>query len=155
MRNRLSGITVALSFVWLFAGAQTANAAPLGPICFSTLPFADVLVWFLNSSGSTPNATYFAANGRDLGGDRAQTVSVHVDGNNLVFGYTTLPSAPGAVPVFAGGKVSLATLQGPGQCFAPDLAGCGAFTMKVIACPSTASAPAVSEGATRGLQGQP
>ena len=155
MKKRFCLTTVALSFVWLLGSVPSANAAPIGPICFSTLPFPDVLVLFLNASGTTPNAVHFAANGRDLSGDRAQTASVHIDAaaTTLTFGYSTLPK-PGFVPVFAGGTVSLATLSGPGQCYAPDLASCGAFTMTVIACPSTASASTGSPEATRPSQGQ-
>jgi hypothetical protein len=156
MRRKFCAITVALSAVWLLAGTTSANAQStqaIGPVCFSTLPFADVLVWFLNASGTTANAFYFDANGRDLSGDRAQTVSAHVNaaGTTLSFGYTTLPK-PGAVPVFAGGTVSLSAGSGPGQCYAPDLASCGAFTMKFIACPATAGEPAATAGRAQGQQ---
>ena len=99
-------------------------------------------LWYFDASGSNANAAHFDATGRDLSGSRAQTVAFHITPGNprtLHFGYTTHPK-PGFVPVIAGGTVNLATLTGPGECHAPDLASCGAFTMAVIACPATAVA---------------
>src|SRR5262249_1808651 len=137
--------------------ASTALAAvdpqttPVGPICFSTAPFGDILVWFLDPHGSTANAQHFDGVGRDLSGNRTQSVSVTLNLPNpteLRFGYTTPPQA-GVPPVSAGGRVSLATWTGPGQCFPPDLGSCGAFTMRVIVSPATAAA---SEGRFQGQQ---
>jgi hypothetical protein len=135
------------------ANAQASTQAA-GPICFSTLPFPDVLVWYFDGSGATANASHFDATGRDLSGSRAQTVAFHITPGNprtLHFGYTTHPAA-GFVPVIAGGTIDLSTLSGPGQCFAPDLASCGAFTMAFIACPATAAEEAGAEAAG-GAQG--
>ena len=119
-----------------------ASTQAVGPLCFSTAPFGDILVWYFDASGANANAAHFDATGRDLSGSRAQTVAFHITPGNprtLHFGYTTHPK-PGFVPVIAGGTVNLATLTGPGECHAPDLASCGAFTMAVIACPATAVA---------------
>lgn len=153
MRRKSLVLILALAVVGVLAVAPSAESAPIGPICFSTLPFADVLVWFVNASGSTPNAIYFDGNGRDLSGDRTQSVSMHINaaGTILSFGYTTHPK-PGAVPVIAGGTVNISTLSGPGQCFSPDLASCGAFTMKIIACPANASEPAGTSGPVQGKE---
>jgi hypothetical protein len=115
------------------------QTTPLGPICFSTLPFPDILVWFIDRHGNTPNVFLFDGVGRDLSGNRTQSVTVSFDLPNpteLRFGYTTYPQS-GFVPVIAGGRVSLSTLSGPGECFSSPIA-CGAFTMKVIACPANA-----------------
>ena len=129
-----------------------SSVQAIGPVCFSTAPFGDILVWYFDASGATANAAHFDATGRDLSGSRAQTVAFHVNPGNprtLNFGYTTHPQA-GFVPVIAGGTINLSTGTGPGQCFAPDLAGCGAFTMQIIACPATASqASGPSQGEAR------
>jgi hypothetical protein len=149
-------VTVALALITLASPVPNTNAAserrpltidpqttPQGPICFSTAPFPDILVWFLDRHGNTANALHYDGVGRDLALNRTQSVSVSFDLPNpteLRFGYTTYPQ-PGAaapnVPVIAGGRVSLTTLSGPGECFSPPLP-CGAFTMTAIACPATA-----------------
>lgn len=123
----------------------TPKTSALGPICLSTAPFGDILVWFIDSHGVTPGAYYYDGVGRDLAGNRAQSWTMTIDAavTTLTVGYTTYPSAAGFVPVFAGGTISLATRSGPGQCFAPDLASCGDFTFQVITCPAGA-APAMS-----------
>ena len=121
----------------------TPATSPIGPLCFSTLPFSDVLVWFLDFQGQTPNFQYFDTVGRDVSGNRAQNVSVVLDraASALKVGYTTY-AQPGFVPVTAGGTINLATFSGPGQCFAPDLASCGAFTFQRIPCPAGSLRPA-------------
>src|SRR6185503_14862733 len=84
--------------------AQSSIQA-IGPICFSTAPFVDTLVMFVNASGATANASYYAGNGRDLSGDRVITTNIHIEPGNpatMHFGYTTHPK-PGFVPVIAGG----------------------------------------------------
>lgn len=151
MRKGLVSLTLVLAIVGLLAAASPGNAIPTsGPACFSTAPFADVLVWFFDFNGMTASWFYFDATGRDIAGNRPQSVSVFVDaaGTTLHVGYTTYPK-PGFVPVIAGGTIDLATLSGPGQCFAPDLTSCGAFTFQLIACP----AGALPESSGR-LQGQ-
>jgi len=131
--------------------AQSSIQA-IGPICFSTAPFVDTLVMFVNASGATANASYYAGNGRDLSGDRVITTNIHIEPGNpatMHFGYTTHPK-PGFAPVIAGGTVNLATRSGPGVCYSPDLASCGNFTMAIIACPATASeASGPSQGEAR------
>jgi hypothetical protein len=151
-----TALVVALLLLCLGVSAGPANAQSTqatGPICFSTAPFPDVLVWFITATGATANSIFVDGNGKDISGNRAQTVAVLVDSvggtSNLRFGYTTYPSASGFVPVYAGGTINLATGSGPGQCFAPDLASCGDFTMQIIACPATAA-----QAATQGAQGQ-
>jgi hypothetical protein len=142
---RTSLMVVAATFLLLATRSPATEPAPataaLGPICLSTLPFGDILVWFIDSHGATPGAFYYDGTGRDLSGNRAQTWTMTIDPavTTLTVGYTTYPSAPGFVPVFAGGTISLATRSGPGQCFAPDLASCGDFTFQVIACPAGAA----------------
>jgi hypothetical protein len=114
----------------LGGGTARAQGLDLGAICFSTAPFVDVLVWFLNNSG----ANQVIGSGRDLAGDRSQTVSGVILDGVLNVGYTTHPQS-GLMPVIAGGTIDLATGTGPGQCFAPDLASCGDFTFARIPCP--------------------
>ena len=126
MRNAL---VLALVVLALVIASSEAGAA--GPFCLSTDPFADVFVWFLSSTGGNQ----FAGSGRDLSGDRAQTVSGYVSGNVATVGYTTYPSTPDTVPVTGGGTIDLATGRGPGSCVGPDLASCGSFTFASIACP--------------------
>ena len=135
--------------------APIANAtAPIGPICLTTAPFADQLVWFLDAHGATATKRYFDSVGRDVAGNRSQSVSAFVDGNTLVVGYTTYPQA-GFVPVTAGGRINLGTGNGPGQCFAPDLASCGNFTFQIIACPPGALSGDAPEAELTGrAQGQ-
>ena len=153
MRNALLVASVVLCLGPAVQPAHAQATQATGPICSSTAPFPDVLVWFITGTGSTANSLFIDGNGKDISGNRAQNVSVLIDTvggtTNLRFGYTTYPSAPGFVPVYAGGTVNLATGNGPAQCFAPDLASCGDFTMQIIACPATA---AQSESA--GAQGK-
>ena len=133
------GLAVVLGgFVAVPAHAQSTQAT--GPLCFSTAPFPDILVWFITADGATTNSVFFDGNGKDILGNRPQNVSLLLDttGTTLRFGYTTYPG-PGFVPVFAGGTLNTATLSGTGQCFAPDLASCGDFNMQLITCPTTAS----------------
>ena len=121
------------------ATAAPTPAVPVGPVCFSTAPFSDILVWFVDFKGATPNWNYLDATGQDLAGNRSEAVSVITDhaGTTAKVGYTTYPQA-GFVPVVAGGTIDLATGTGPGQCFAPDALSCGAFTFAKITCPATA-----------------
>jgi prepilin-type processing-associated H-X9-DG protein len=161
MRRAVVSVTVALAVITLASPVPNTNAAserkpltiepqtvPQGPICFSTAPFPDILVWFLDRHGNTANALHFDGVGRDLSLNRTQSVSITFNLPNpteLRFGYTTYPqpgAVPPVVPVIAGGRVSLTTLTGPGECFSPDAASCGAFTMALIACPATAKAAA-------------
>jgi hypothetical protein len=151
MRRAVVCVSVLLAVLTFGSSVPDTNAAskrkpvidpqttPLGPICFSTLPFPDILVWFLDRHGNTAHAFQFDGVGRDLSGNRTQSVSVTIDLPNpteLRFGYTTYPQS-GFVPVIAGGRVSLSTLSGPGECFSSPVP-CGAFTMAVIACPANA-----------------
>jgi hypothetical protein len=118
----------------------TPQTTPVGPLCFSTLPFGDVLVWFLDFHG-TSSVISFDAVGRDLSGNRPQSVSLFFDraANTITWGYVTYPQM-GFVPVTAGGVLNLAAtpISGPGECHAPDLASCGAFTLSLITCPAGA-----------------
>jgi hypothetical protein len=136
----------------LVTPSPASATTPIGPICFSTAPFGDVLVWFLDQQGVTANSVFFDTVGKDLAGARSQAVAVFLDRatRTLQVGYTTHPQ-PGFVPVFAGGTVDLATGMGPGQCFAPDFASCGAFTFQIIPCPAGAG----PEKAAGPIQGKP
>jgi hypothetical protein len=137
----LVGVVAAL----LAITAPDAEAA--GPFCFSIPPFTDVFVWFLNPTG----ANQFAGSGRDLSGDRAQTVSGFVTGNAAVVGYTTYPNSSDFSPVNGGGTIDLGSGTGPGTCFGPDFADCGDFTFATIACPPDATAdPAPGPGRVQG-----
>jgi hypothetical protein len=121
-----------------FVAVEPATAQLLNdgtPTCFKTTPFSDILVWFLNSNGGTQ----LDGSGRDLSGNRSQTVDGFVISGVLHVGYTTYPK-PGFVPVVVGGSINLASGSGPGQCFAPTLASCGSFTFTKIACPLGAAA---------------
>ena len=130
------GILLAPSAVQA-AGSVTPQTTPIGPSCLSTAPFSDTLVWFFDFNGLTANWIYFDGIGQDLSGNRSQSVSAFVDttGTTLHVGYTTYPK-PGFVPVIAGGTIDVATLTGPGQCYAPDFDSCGDFTFQIITCPT-------------------
>lgn len=132
-----------LGMLVLLLAIAAPEAGAAGPFCFSTAPFGDILVWFLNSTG----ANQFAGSGRDLAGDRAQTVSVFVTGTSAVIGYTTYSKGSGLVPVTAGGTINTTTGTGPAACFAPDFAGCGNFTLAAITCPPGATATAAEADA--------
>jgi hypothetical protein len=134
----LVGITVML----LVIAPSAADAA--GPFCLSTEPFSDTFIWFLSSSGGNQ----VVGSGRDLAGDRAQTVAGFISGNILTVGFTTYAGGAGAVPVTGGGTINLGTGRGPGACFAPDFASCGDFTFVSITCPPGAIA---DSGADAGL----
>ncbi|MGH2578198.1 MAG: hypothetical protein ACRDG9_10705 [Actinomycetota bacterium] len=156
MRKAIVSLSVLLAMSGVLVAPPAANATtPLGPICFSTLPFDDVFVWFLDPHGTTANSTFIDAVGKDISilGDRSQSVSVLVDRatSTLRVGFTTYPAENLQVPVIGGGTIDLTTGSGPGECFAPDSASCGPFTFQVIACPA-ASAP-VSESTGR-IQGK-
>ena len=141
MRKAVVSLSVFLAVLGVLVTPPAVNATtPLGPICFSTLPFPDVLVWFLDQQGATATSVYFDTVGKDISGNRSQSVSVVVDRatRSLKVGYTTHPQA-GFVPVIAGGTVDLSTGSGPGTCYAPDFASCGAFTFQTIACPAGAA----------------
>ncbi len=141
MRKSVVSLSVFLAMLGVLVTPPAANATtPLGPLCLSTLPFGDVLVWFLDQQGVTANSVFFDTVGKDLSGNRSQSVSVVLDRatRSLQVGYTTHPQA-GFVPVIAGGTIDLATGSGPGNCYAPDLVSCGAFTFQAIACPAGAA----------------
>jgi hypothetical protein len=138
---RKSLLLLGMTVLALAIAAPEAGAA--GPFCFSTAPFGDVLVWFVNSTGGNQ----FAGSGRDLAGDRAQTVAGFVTGSSAVVSYTTYSKSSGSIPVTAGATLSLATGTGPGACFAPDFAGCGNFTLAAIACPPGATSDAEADAA--------
>ena len=65
MRSRLVvlGLAVVLGgFVAAPAHAQSTQVT--GPLCFSTVPFLDILVWFINADGATANSVFFDGNGK-------------------------------------------------------------------------------------------
>jgi hypothetical protein len=138
-----------LGLVLVLLAFATSDANAVGPFCFTTAPFADTFVWFLNNNG----ANQFIGTGRDLSGDRAQSVTGFVTGNSLIVGYATYSKGGGFVPVTGGGTLSLSTGNGPGNCFAPDLASCGAFTFTLIACPAGALSDEAGDAATGPVQG--
>ena len=92
MRRAVVSATVVLAVITLCSPVPNTNAAsergprnplagvvdpqttPVGPICFSTLPFPDVFVWFLDRHGNTANAFHFDGVGRDLSGNRTLVV---------------------------------------------------------------------------------
>jgi hypothetical protein len=141
MRTALTLLGVTLLLLAIAAPDARAD----GPFCFSTAPFSDIFVWFLNATGGNQ----FAGSGRDLAGDRAQTVSGSLIGNTAVVGYTTYASESGTSPVTGGGTINLDTGTGPGACFAPDFAACGDFTFATVACPPGATADAKADDASK------
>jgi len=116
------------------------------PVCFATPPFVDVFVWFVKATGGNQ----FAGSGRDLEGDRPQTVSGFVVGQTATVGFATHSGTPDTVPVTGGGTIDLATGTGSGSCFAPDFASCGSFTFTSITCPSGTTADATGKARTTG-----
>ena len=129
-----------LGFAVMLLAIVASDAGAAGPFCLSTPPFDDVFVWFVSPTG----ANQFAGSGRDLSGDRAQTVSGFVSGNTVTVGYVTHPGTS-EVPVTGGGTINLASGTGPGSCFGPDLASCGSFTFVTIACPPGATTNAAGD----------
>ena len=137
MRNAL--VLLGIAMMLLAIGPSDAGAA--GPFCFSTAPFVDVFVWFLGTTGGNQ----FVGSGRDLAGDRAQTVSGFVSGSTVTVGFVTHPGTSETVPVTGGGTINLATGTGPGSCFGPDFASCGSFTFVTITCPPGATADSAGD----------
>ena len=127
---------VLLGIAMMLLAIAPSEVGAGGPFCFSTVPFSDIFVWFLSSTGGNQ----FAGSGRDLLGGRAQTVGGFISGNTVTVGYTTHSGTPGSVPVTGGGTIDLGTGRGPGTCFAPDFASCGNFTFASITCPPGATA---------------
>ena len=137
MRN----VLVLLGLAVMLLAIAPSQAGASGPFCFSTTPFSDIFVWFVSSTGGDQ----FAGSGRDLSGDRAQTVSGFISGNIATVGYITHPSTSGTVPVTGGGTINLATGSGSGSCFGPDFASCGDFTFVSITCPPGATADSAAD----------
>jgi hypothetical protein len=129
------GMVVAL----LAIGAVDVSAA--GPFCFSTAPFADVFVWFLNPTGGN----HFAGSGRDLTGDRPQWVTGFIVGNSAVVAYTTYAKATTETTLTGTGTLNLSSGGGPGRCFSPDFASCGNFTFTLVTCPAGAVADTAAD----------
>ena len=137
--------------VVLLLAIAAPEAEAGGPFCFSILPFPGTLVWFVNTTGGNQ----FGGSGRDLSGDRAQTVTGFVTGNSAIFGYTTYSKSSSFATVHASGTINLTTGSGPASCFAPDFESCGAFTLTLIACPlgATTDAPEDTGFSARPPQG--
>jgi hypothetical protein len=142
---------VLLGVATMLLALVPSHADAAGPVCFSTDPFLDVFVWFVNGTG----ANQFAGSGRDTFGDRAQTVSGFTSGGKATVGYTTHPTSSDSFPVVGGGTIDLVTGTGPGWCFAPDFGSCGDFTFTAITCPSGATTDAAPDlrGTTGRVQG--
>ena len=135
MRNALL-----LGLATMLLAIVPSDAGAAGPFCLATPPFDDVFVWFVSSTG----ANQFAGSGRDLSGDRAQTVSGFVSGNTATVGYITHPGTT-EIPVTGGGTINLGTGTGPGSCFGPDFASCGSFTFVTVTCPPGATTDAAGD----------
>ena len=125
----------------LLGAAQPAFATGPLPWCFSVLPLGDqFILWPTKTGGGQRDGSGF-----DIAGSRSMSVSTSTQGGTLTIGYTIYPQ-PGYDPVTGGGTVNIATGSGPGECFAPGLFDCGAFTFQRITCPSpTARLAAASE----------
>ena len=144
-RFRSASVTVrtvlVLGLVTTALGIGPTDADAAGPLCFSTPPFLDVFVWFVSPTGGNQ----FAGSGRDLAGDRTQTVSGFVSGNIATVGFVTHPGLSDTVAVTGSGRIDLTTGTGPGSCFGPDFESCGSFTFTAITCPSGATAAAAAD----------
>ena len=120
-----------------------AHADIAGPVCFSTLPFSDTFVWFVQSSGGNQ----FIGTGRGLP-NSTQSVNGFVSGNTAFLQFLTGPGLSG-VAVMGGGTLSLtggSAGTGPGRCVTINSSvGCGTgsnFTFAIITCPAgVTSAP--------------
>jgi hypothetical protein len=148
MRNAL----VLLGIAVMLLAIVPSEAGAAGPFCLSTTPFSDIFIWFLNPTGGNQ----FSGSGRDLSGDRAQTVSGFISGNIVTVGYITHPSTSETAPVSGGGTIDLGTGSGPGSCFGPDFASCGDFTFVSIPCPPGAAVDSAADarlpaGRTQGI----
>lgn len=120
-----------LAGAFLAALAIAKPAAALGPLpwCFTTSPFSDFFVLWPKSTGGGQRS----GSGLDLSGNRTMNVSTYNQGGTFTIGYTIYPQ-PGYDPVFASATVSAATGTGSGECFAPGLLDCGAFTIQKVSC---------------------
>jgi hypothetical protein len=130
--------------VGLLGGVGTpANAAPIGPFCFSPPPFTDQFVFFFDSNGGNQ----FIGTGRNLLTGAAMSVTVFVTGTTAVLSFVSTIPPTGAGHTFTGSSsISTLTGSGPGRCEAVNTAaGCGTgtgFTLTPIACPQGASSDA-------------
>ena len=113
-----------------------ANAAPIGPFCFSPLPFTDQFVFFFDSNGGSQ----FIGTGRNLTTGAAMSVTVFVTGTTAVLSFVSTIPPTGMGHTFMGSaNISTLTGSGPGRCEVVNTAaGCGTgttFTLTPIACP--------------------
>ena len=131
--------------------ATEGHALFEGPFCFSTLPFTNVFVWFVQSSGGNQ----LIGTGRDVTLNRAQSVSGFVSENIAFVNFQTSSGTSGH-PIIGGGTLSLSGTfpgTGPGFCHTVNsTGGCGtgaSFTFAPIACPPGSTLDAArTEGPT-------
>jgi hypothetical protein len=77
VRDEENVAILAMIFALMETGGTKLGAAlQFNPVCFSTSPFSDVLVWNLNTDGGNK----LIGAGRDLAGDRSQTVAAFITG---------------------------------------------------------------------------
>jgi hypothetical protein len=145
--NKLLGI-VAMIVGLLGCVGTPANAAPIGPFCFSPLPFTDQFAFFFDSNGGNQ----FIGTGRNLSTGAAMSATVFVTQPTAVLSFVATIPATGTGHTFIGNaNISLLTGSGPGRCETVNTgAGCGtgsSFTLTPIACPqgTTSDASARAE----------
>jgi len=112
-----------------------AHAAPQGPFCFSTLPFSDVFVFFIDGNGGNQ----FIATGRDLLTNSGVSATLFITGNFAVLSFVA-PASPDSHSSMGTATVDLSTGSGPGVCETVNTGlGCGVgsnFTMTLVTCPA-------------------
>src|SRR6478672_648049 len=134
-------LVVAVAALVLSFVLQSRPAFALWPLpwCFTMKPFTDVFVMNIKPTGNTQRA----GSGRDLVGNRAMSVTAFTNDGVLQVGFTIYP-APGYGPVVVEARLDPDTGAGPGTCFAPTAAECGAVNFERIVCPGTVDAPAAA-----------
>jgi hypothetical protein len=133
--NKLLGI-VAMIVGLLGCVGTAANAAPIGPFCFSPLPFTDQFAFFFDSNGGNQ----FIGTGRNLSSGAAMSATVFVTGTTAVLSFVATIPPTGTGHTFMGtANISIVTGSGPGRCETVNTAaGCGtgsSITLTPIVCP--------------------
>jgi hypothetical protein len=138
MSRRLAVVATGFALLFLVQSRPALALWPL-PWCFTMKPFTDIFVMNVKPTGNAQRA----GSGRDLVGNRAMSVTAFTSDGVLQVGFTIYP-APGFGPVVVEARLDPDTGAGPGTCFAPTAAECGAVNFERIVCPGTVDAPSAA-----------
>jgi len=144
--NKVLGM-VAMIVGLLSCAGTPANAAPIGPFCFSPLPFTDQFAFFFDSNGGNQ----FIGTGRNLSTGTAMSVTVFITGTTAVLSFVAAIPPTGMAHTFMGSaNISTLSGSGPGRCETVNtVTGCGSgssFTLTPIVCPVGTTSDASPEG---------